>query len=652
MSQQPKTENSLQNKHPDIAKEWHHNKNGDLTPNIISKWSSKKVWWICNKGHEWEAFINNRTKRNDGCPYCSGRYATEETCLQTISPELAKEWHPAKNGELTPRDITINSNKKVWWLCSRNQKHEWQSVIGTRIRSESDSRGCPFCAGKKASEEYNLAKANPILCLEWNYKKNAPFTPENVTPSSNKIVWWKCSKCNHEWQSAVNNRNGKRINRGCPNCNFGFQTSFPEQAIIYYLNGIFPEILNSYVLPFANRRTTVDIFIPSLQLAIEYDGEYAHKDKMERDLRKTSLLIANNIKLIRIREPNLPFSDNDKIKILYRSDTYSYNSLESIIKDVSKYILKNFTLSSEQVRKLENLQSIDIETDSFSIEEQVRMVKEEGSLEQTYPLISEQWHPTLNGNMKPFHYTKSSPKKVWWKCDKGHEYLSRITDKSEECLVCNNRVVHPSNCLATTHPQLAKEWHKTKNKKLTPDDVVAGTPKLVWWQCCVCSYEWRTSVAKRKGTTKVAGTGCPACSNKTVTKKNCLAVTSPKVAKEWHPTKNGNLTPLEVTAGSDKRAWWLCQTCHHEWDAPIYHRKKTGCPICGNKRIANKMFKGNEEFLREIKDLVGDEYIPQEEYKGATTYIKFLHVACGNILSTSPSKFKSRGRRCKCGKKL
>ncbi|PEP71846.1 hypothetical protein CN573_22755 [Bacillus wiedmannii] len=652
MSQKPRTENSLQSKHPDIAREWHLNKNGDLTPEKISKWSNKKVWWLCSKGHEWEAFINNRTKRNNGCPYCSGRYATEENCLLTLNPDLASEWHPIKNGKLTPRDITLHSSKKVWWLCSRNPKHEWQSVVGSRIRSKSDSKGCPFCAGKIASEEYNLAIANPILTSEWHYQKNASLTPENVTPSSNKVVWWKCATCAHEWRSAVSNRNGKRISRGCPKCNSGFQTSFPEQAIVYYLKKIFPDLENTYVLPFSKRRITIDVFIPSLQLAIEYDGEYAHKGKMERDLRKNVLLTDNNIELIRIREPNLPLLDDNKMKMIYRSDTYSYVSLELVIKSLAKYILRDVPLCSEQVQKLHNLQSINIEADSFLIEEQVRMVKEAGSFEQTYPVISQQWHPTLNGNMKPFHYTKSSSKKVWWICDKGHEYQSRIADKSGECLVCTNKVLHASNCLAATHPQLAKEWHPTKNGKLTPNDIVAGTPKRVWWKCNVCSYEWQTSVAKRRGTTKVSGTKCPACSNKAVTKNNCLAVTSPKVAEEWHPTKNEKLTPYDVTAGSDKRAWWLCQICNHEWDAPIYHRKKTGCPLCGNRKIAKKMLKSNEEFLRELKDLVRDEYIPQEEYKGAASYINFLHVPCGNILRTSPSKFKSAGRRCKCTKKL
>ena len=50
------------------------------------------------------------------------RKATETYNLQIINPRLAQEWHPTKNDDLTPRDITPNYAKKVWWLCKKKQK--------------------------------------------------------------------------------------------------------------------------------------------------------------------------------------------------------------------------------------------------------------------------------------------------------------------------------------------------------------------------------------------------------------------------------------------------------------------------------------------------------------------------------------------------
>lgn len=58
--------------HP-IAKEFHYERNSPLTSEELTLHSSKKVWWRCDKGHEWEALVRDRT-RNDGkesfCPHC------------------------------------------------------------------------------------------------------------------------------------------------------------------------------------------------------------------------------------------------------------------------------------------------------------------------------------------------------------------------------------------------------------------------------------------------------------------------------------------------------------------------------------------------------------------------------------------------------
>ena len=68
---------------------------------------------------------------------------TRPNSLQIINPELAKEWHPTKNGDLTPHDVTTGSNKKVWWLGKCG--HEWY----VSPHSRGKGSGCPICAGKK-----------------------------------------------------------------------------------------------------------------------------------------------------------------------------------------------------------------------------------------------------------------------------------------------------------------------------------------------------------------------------------------------------------------------------------------------------------------------------------------------------------------------
>ena len=123
--------------------------------------------------------------------------------------------------------------------------------------------------------------------------------------------------------------------------------------------------------------------------------------------------------------------------------------------------------------------------------------------------------------------------------------------------------------LLTTNPELASEWHPTKNGQLTPADVTAGSDKKVWWKCPKGSdHEWDAKVQERS-----RGNGCPICSNRRVVKSNSLAFVNPELSKQWHPTKNGTLTPCDVTASSGKRVWWKCpKGSDHEWQAPVAPR--------------------------------------------------------------------------------
>lgn len=59
----------------------------------------------------------------------------------------------------------------------------------------------------------------------------------------------------------------------------------------------------------------------------------------------------------------------------------------------------------------------------------------------------------------------------------------------------------------------------------------------------------------------------------------------PSLLAEWHPTKNGNLQPSDISFGSGRKIWWQCKKCGHEWQSAIYARTAgTGCPICARQR--------------------------------------------------------------------
>jgi hypothetical protein len=200
--------NSLQTVNPGLSRQWHPTKNGPLTPKDVTSGSTKKVWWTCSEGHTWEAEVRNRNK-GTGCPYCAGQAVGSDNCLETINPELAKQWHPTKNGRLTPLAVTPNSAKKAWWIC--NKGHEWQATISNRNRD----RGCPYCAGRAVCDDNCLQTINSALSTEWHPEKNGRLTPRDVTPGSNKRVWWQCGN-GHAWEAYIQSRS-KGYGR-CPYC--------------------------------------------------------------------------------------------------------------------------------------------------------------------------------------------------------------------------------------------------------------------------------------------------------------------------------------------------------------------------------------------------------------------------------------------------
>ena len=136
----------IENGHKDILNQWHPTKNGNLEPVNVAACSGKKVWWflpyndpITGKhfDFEWQANVANRVNRNQGCPFLSGkRVWAGFNDIQTTHPDVAKQWHPTKNGEVTPLNISAGSMYEAWWLLPYDDpitgKHfdfEWQSAV-------------------------------------------------------------------------------------------------------------------------------------------------------------------------------------------------------------------------------------------------------------------------------------------------------------------------------------------------------------------------------------------------------------------------------------------------------------------------------------------------------------------------------------------
>lgn len=207
----------------------------------------------------------------------------------------------------------------------------------------------------------------------------------------------------------------------------------------------------------------------------------------------------------------------------------------------------------------------------------------ETDLATRYPELAKQWHPR-NGNLTPDKVLPGSHLLVWWQCEKGHQWQAVVKSRvsGAGCPICANRtVLAGSNDLASTHPTLVAQWHPTRNGSLTPQQVVAGNHRKVWWQC-EKGHVWRASIAARA----INGTGCPVCAGKTIIPgENDLTSQYPHIAAQWHPSKNDSLIPETVSPYSNRRVWWTCQL-GHEWQAAVAARtmRGNGCPYCTGKK--------------------------------------------------------------------
>lgn len=190
--------------------EWHPSQNGALTSRDVAFGSKRKVWWLCERGHQWETAVCTRTSGGSGCPYCAGKRAYPgENDLASQYPDIASQWHPMKNGILTPDSVTIGSHRECWWLCEKG--HEWRAMVRTRVAG----CGCPVCTNRFVLPgENDLATTYPDLAGQWHPIRNGPLTPQNVVAGTTRKVWWQCDK-GHEWQAAI----ASRVSGiGCPVC--------------------------------------------------------------------------------------------------------------------------------------------------------------------------------------------------------------------------------------------------------------------------------------------------------------------------------------------------------------------------------------------------------------------------------------------------
>lgn len=448
----------------------------------------------------------------------------------------------------------------------------------------------------------------PELIKEWDYEKNNSLGifPDKLGSQSNTYAYWIC-KYGHRWKAKINNRyNG----RGCPECKKKLHSSFPEQAVFFYVKQKHSDAINSYKDCFSNGME-LDVFIPSLNVGIEYDGKAWHgDDSLKKEKRKYEICRQYGIKLIRIKEDVSHYRKRNELNIaddtiLMRKTFSGQNSHFSLLDAAIRQLLAHLTgeddyipyilFPSEEPDPSKMIDSspfrffkpdgfVDSKRDRKLIQESYLVNMENSSLGHLFPDVAKKWHPTRNGNLTPFMFPPHSNVLVWWIGNCGHEWenLINVMSRGCDCPYCaGQKVLKGFNDLQTLDPDIASQWHPTLNGEKTPDMFTVGSGFRAYWICKKCGQSWRTAINNRTSNKR----GCPYCAQqKAISGVNDLATLRPDLLREWDYKKNASLNPSELLPHSNKRAWWKCEKCGYEYNTIIQNRiKGTGCARCAGQ---------------------------------------------------------------------
>lgn len=567
-------ENKLSNKFPELAAEWNIEKNGQLTPDMVSYGSNMKVWWKCNapEQHEWEQTICDRSREGfpKGCAVCNkpnrkgvSKRIKPGNALAERCPESLEYWDYEKNNGKTPYDFSFSTTDEVWWKCS-NGHHFKKKIADFRIRLHK-CKDCVEAGLVKVRAANAMSNYNFNFISEYDTERNKE-TIEEVSIKSKKNYWWKCSE-GHPWQDSPKNR---LSGYGCGVCNARKNYTLEELTTLVRMmwnDEKNPKSANGQY----HKNQKVWWICPE---GHEWREDYS---KMTR----TNFMCCECAGILP-EEKHLLINALPELVSQYDCEK---NKLD--VKEVSVYSREKLVWICSHKHNEEKTieQKLNLPKCDKCAGVKLRKVAPTETIASVYPERAKMWHPILNGILEPTDFSFGTKRMFWWLCENGHSYygpvIISVSAGNKKVKRCEKCKVDPGrNSLQETYPQLMQYWDYEKNK-MKPEQVFADSKRMYRWKC-EKGHTWRQYIDKQKETGC-----CSICKGEVYVKPNegeSLGEKHPEILGEWDYEKNGELTPYDLTAGTLINVWWKCAE-GHSFNMPVskYVVRLNKCTVCKGK---------------------------------------------------------------------
>ena len=497
-----------------LLDEWDYEKNKELglDPKTVTSGTHKKAHWVCKKcGHKWQAEIRTRVN-GVACPECYNKRRSEiqSKVKLTVSltdyckdnPDkayLLEEWDYEENSKLdiSPENISYGSGIIAHWIC-KECNYRWPAQVRSRVRGN----GCPDCYNQNRSNiaskaritttllDYcrnNLNKA--YLLNEWDYEENNKLgiTPETVAFRSNKKVFWICNKNKkHKWEATIDSR---VKGNGCPYC-AGQKVLAGDNDLASTHNYLVKDWDFEKNYPI----TPQEIMAGSIKRYHWKCHKCGHEWQAtpnDRALGHTGCPECN--KGISVQELAVYYY----VKKLFPDTVNCYKNfgyeLDLYIPELNLAIELDGGLWHENRLESDNKKDLNCKRDNIRL---IRIREKE-----LKPTVSAEtiW---INGSRDSC--VEQGIKDLFKYMNWEYDFEINFSNDYSKFINCKN-LRELENSLVIKKPEIAKEWHPTKNGNLKPENIPSTTHRKYWWKCSICGKEFQMTPQTR------TTIGCPSC---------------------------------------------------------------------------------------------------------------------------------------------